>query len=63
MPFDRAVAAFTSNGFRGENRGSVLIQCARDKQRGSGMAENTLFRDWTREIRIPKIFVARRQVV
>ena len=28
MPFDRTVAALASNGFRSENRGSILIQSA-----------------------------------
>src|ERR1700680_2544993 len=63
MPFDRTVAALAGNGFRGENRGSILIQSARDKQCGSGMAENTFLGDRAREIWIGNIFVARRQII
>ena len=63
MSFDGAMAALTSDGFRRENGGSILIQSAWDKQGGSRVAQNTFLGDGTREIRIRKILVARRKIV
>ncbi len=63
VPFRRAMATFAGDRFCGKDRRSILIQSARDVQRGSRMAENTFFADRTREIGIGHIFVAGRQVI